>query len=85
MQPLHYSLNMVFTRYAINCLSEVAANEFYVLGNLSAFYLIRATMGLFGAFLFPAVNMLLAAWVPKKERSRLGTFVLGGGQVCVSI
>lgn len=55
-----------------------------LLGKLSALILIRAIMGVFGAFLFPAVNTLLAAWVPRKERTTLGTFVLGGGQVSLA-
>lgn len=30
---------------------------------------------------FPALTVLLAAWVPQSERGKLGTMVYGGGQV----
>lgn len=30
---------------------------------------------------FPALSSLLAAWIPLKERSKLGSLVFGGGQV----
>lgn len=30
---------------------------------------------------FPALSALLATWIPLKERSKLGSFVFGGGQV----
>lgn len=30
---------------------------------------------------FPALSALLAAWIPLKERSKLGSFVFGGGQI----
>lgn len=30
---------------------------------------------------FPALSVLLASWVPVKERSKLGSFVFGGGQI----
>lgn len=30
---------------------------------------------------FPALSALLATWVPLKERSKLGSFVFGGGQI----
>lgn len=32
---------------------------------------------------FPALTVLLAAWVPQKETGSLGTLVMGGGQVCI--
>lgn len=48
-----------------------------------ALIIIRVLMGLAGGMLFPALSVLLAAWVPEKERGKLAVFVLGGGQVCV--
>lgn len=38
-------------------------------------------MGLGEGTTFPALSVLLASWVPEKERSKLGSFVFGGGQV----
>lgn len=34
---------------------------------------------------FPALSSLLAAWIPLKERSKLGSLVFGGGQVSANI
>lgn len=42
-------------------------------------------MGLAGGPMFPSLSVLLAAWVPDKERGKLGVFVLGGGQVCAQL
>lgn len=39
-------------------------------------------MGLGEGTTFPALSVLLASWVPEKERSKIGSFVFGGGQVC---
>lgn len=38
-------------------------------------------MGLAGGVAYPALTVFLAAWIPEKERSVLGSIVLGGGQV----
>lgn len=38
-------------------------------------------MGLAGGTTLPAVTVLLSAWVPEKERGKLGGLVLGGTQV----
>lgn len=38
-------------------------------------------MGLAGGTTLPSLTVLIAAWVPEKERSKLGGFVLGGSQV----
>lgn len=43
---------------------------------------LRILMGLGEGTTFPALSVLLASWVPEKERSKLGSFVFGGGQVC---
>lgn len=39
------------------------------------------TMGLSGGTTLPSLTVLIAAWVPERERSKLGGFVLGGSQV----
>ncbi|SPP81431.1 putative inorganic phosphate cotransporter [Drosophila guanche] len=41
----------------------------------------RVLMGLGEGTTFPALSVLLAAWVPANERGKLGALVLGGGQV----
>lgn len=38
-------------------------------------------MGLANGTLYPALSVLLACWVPEKERGKLASFVLGGAQV----
>lgn len=38
-------------------------------------------MGLVSGPMFPALSVLLSAWVPEKERGKLGVLVLGGGEV----
>jgi len=42
---------------------------------------LRFLEGLGEGTTFPALSSLLAAWIPLKERSMLGSFVFGGGQV----
>lgn len=42
---------------------------------------LRILMGLGEGTTFPALSALLASWVPEKERSKIGSFVFGGGQV----
>lgn len=50
-------------------------------GGYVALIVLRILMGLGEGTKFPALSVLLSAWVPKNERSKLGSFVLGGGQV----
>lgn len=38
-------------------------------------------MGAFGGVIFPALAVLLAAWVPEKERGKLGSLAFSGSQV----
>lgn len=38
-------------------------------------------MGLASGTTLPSLTVLLAAWIPERERSKLGGFVLGGSQV----
>lgn len=42
---------------------------------------LRVLMGLGAGPSFPALTVLLAAWVPQKETGTLGTLIMGGGQV----
>lgn len=50
-------------------------------GGYVALIVCRVLMGLSEGTKFPALSVLLASWVPERERSKLGSFVLGGGQV----
>lgn len=50
-------------------------------GDWWALVILRILMGLGEGTTFPALSVLLASWVPEKERSKLGSFVFGGGQV----
>lgn len=50
-------------------------------GEYNALILLRILMGFVGGGVFPAVAVLLAVWVPVKERGKLGTLVLSGSQV----
>lgn len=56
-----------------------------VYGGYIALIVLRVLMGLGEGTTFPALSVLLASWVPEKERSKLGSLVFGGGQVCVRI
>lgn len=51
------------------------------LGGHIALIILRILMGIGEGTTFPALSVLLAVWVPAKERSKLGSLVLGGGQV----
>ncbi|XP_016944953.2 putative inorganic phosphate cotransporter [Drosophila suzukii] len=52
-----------------------------VYGGADALIVLRVFMGLGEGTTFPALSVLLAAWVPANERGMLGALVLGGGQV----
>ncbi|XP_016998312.2 putative inorganic phosphate cotransporter [Drosophila takahashii] len=52
-----------------------------VYGGADALIVLRVLMGLGEGTTFPALSVLLAAWVPANERGMLGALVLGGGQV----
>ncbi|XP_055299421.1 sialin-like [Sitodiplosis mosellana] len=34
---------------------------------------------------FPAINVLLACWIPQKERSEIGSFVFGGSMIGIAL
>lgn len=51
------------------------------LGGHIALIILRAMMGLANGTMYPALSVLLASWVPEKERGKLASFVLGGAQV----
>lgn len=50
-------------------------------GGIWALIALRICYGFTSGTLFPALSVLLASWVPDKERSVLGTIALGGAQV----
>jgi ACS family sodium-dependent inorganic phosphate cotransporter len=50
-------------------------------GGSTALIILRVLMGLGEGTTFPALSALLASWIPLTERSKLGSFVFGGGQV----
>ncbi|XP_018804536.1 PREDICTED: putative inorganic phosphate cotransporter [Bactrocera latifrons] len=50
-------------------------------GGATWLIVVRILMGIGEGTTFPALSVLLAQWVPIKERGKLGALVLGGGQV----
>lgn len=52
-----------------------------VYGGPYALIVLRVLMGLGEGTTFPALSALLASWIPITERSKIGSFVFGGGQV----
>lgn len=54
-------------------------------GSDVALIALRILMGLGEGTTFPALSVLLASWVPVNERSKIGSFVFGGGQVCIFV
>ena len=50
-------------------------------GGPAALIVIRVLMGIGEGTTFPALSVLLSHWVPLRERSKLGAFVFGGGQI----
>lgn len=65
----------------LNALTPLAV-EF---GGDIALIAIRILMGFAGGTTYPALSVMLAAWVPEKERGKLGSVVFGGGQVCIRL
>lgn len=54
------------------------------LGGYFTLIVLRILMGISAGTNFPALTVLVAAFVPKKERSTLGTIALGGSQVRIT-
>lgn len=48
---------------------------------LALIIILRMLVGLGAGPSFPALTVLLAAWVPQKETGALGTLIMGGGMV----
>jgi ACS family sodium-dependent inorganic phosphate cotransporter len=51
------------------------------LGGANLLIALRFVEGLGEGTTFPALSALLATWIPLGERSKIGSFVFGGGQV----
>ncbi|XP_055326564.1 putative inorganic phosphate cotransporter [Sitodiplosis mosellana] len=67
----------IFVMAILNALTPLAI-EF---GGHIALITIRIAQGLAGGTTYPALSVMLAAWVPEKERGKLGSVVFGGGQI----
>lgn len=52
-------------------------------GGIAALILLRILMGLTSGVMFPALTVLLAAWIPVNERTKFASLALGGSQVQV--
>lgn len=77
-----YTLALGILSTAIfTCLTPMAVNY----GGSTALIILRILMGLGEGTTFPALSVLLAAWVPVNERSKVGSFVFGGGQVSAEL
>ncbi|GLG96910.1 hypothetical protein R5R35_000893 [Gryllus longicercus] len=73
-----YSLGLgILSTAVFTLLTPVVANT----GNWKYLMILRILEGLGEGTTFPALNALLAAWVPKTERSRLGSLVFAGAQI----
>ncbi|XP_030383667.1 putative inorganic phosphate cotransporter [Scaptodrosophila lebanonensis] len=67
----------ILSTAAFTLLTPLAINK----GDSDWLIVTRVLMGLGEGTTFPALSVLLASWVPAKERGKLGALVLGGGQV----
>lgn len=52
-----------------------------VLGGANALIVLRVLEGVGEGTTYPAVNTLLAAWIPRNERAMASAFVYGGAQI----
>lgn len=73
-----YTLSIGILSTAIFTILTPPAVEY---GGATALIILRILMGLGEGTTFPALSVLLASWVPINERSKVGSFVFGGGQV----
>lgn len=62
-------VTIVFT-----CITPTVAS----LGGATGLNILRIVMGVFQGGFFPALNAILAAWVPPKQRGKLGALVFNG-------
>ncbi|KAF5284285.1 hypothetical protein FQA39_LY04578 [Lamprigera yunnana] len=67
----------VLTSAIISLVTPIAID----IGGVGLLCALRFLIGVVQGPLFPSVTTLLARWVPKKERSRLGSLVLTGAQI----
>lgn len=82
-QALEYGLLQISSsKYKLN-LKNKNQRQFFIGGDyaLTLIILLRILVGLGAGPSFPALAVLLAAWVPQKETGILGTLIMGGGQV----
>lgn len=52
-----------------------------VYGGVPALIFARIIVGLSEGVMLPATSTIIAAWIPKRERSRYGTLAFSGSQV----
>lgn len=77
---LHWQLTSVRSTNVLFFIGLEMTKRFRLGGHI-ALIILRILMGIGEGTTFPALSVLLAIWVPAKERSKLGSLVLGGGQV----
>lgn len=87
----HVPGGVVASRYGgkITLIVGMAVASFFTLitpvcvaaGGAPALITLRIIIGLGEGLIFPACTSLLAAWVPLKERSKIGTLTYSGAQV----
>lgn len=71
-----FSMSVLFG--AIFSIASPITVEF---GGIWALIVLRIIYGFTAGVMYPALTVLLSSWVPKKERSKLGTLALGGSPV----
>lgn len=59
-------------------ISNVAFDSVCSYGGYYFLILMRILMGLAGGLTFPAMNVLIAEWAPKQERSTMSSLIYGG-------
>lgn len=64
-------------------LDSQASHFLFSVCSYGAYYyliLMRILMGLAGGLTFPAMNVLIAEWAPKQERSTMSSLIYGGNK-----